>query len=816
MATWLRSWCRSPLLTGQFSVTIAIGMGALTALVSLMLALGYQPLPFREPGELVAIWERVESGRSVMAISGPDMADFADATHNIFNSLGVFAVPQLWLFDRRGATEVRTNYIQANVFSVLGIHPVLGRGVLPDDEPSGPMDSGIPGTAWISYRLWQSRYGGSPSVIGATIGITISATGADQQPMRIAGVLPPGVNIPLPFTENTADVWYLLERNVASRPRKAPIFFGVGRLRPGASAAQAQAALTVVEDRLGQQYSFERGKRPVVQGLEEIAHGPARQTMGLLSLGIGLVFLAGCANLAILMGAEGRQRRREIAVRVALGADRWRLWREVAAEKCVLTLFSLALGWVFAFALLRVLTQLLPAAGLGPPLPHSPPLNLAVLFGFAAIVFILAFIWSALLVAAAEGQGSSRVLAASGSGLGYAGLSDSSPGANRWRLVFLVVQSAVGVCVLAVASLAARTYSTLSVANLGPDPRHTMLFSVSTRDNVILNDAQVADVNQQLLTRLDRLPGTKAIALADWFPPLGFPTTFVKQDGAIDTPRETSSPISVTSGYFKALGIPLVFGRGFDDSDNRRSEPVAIVSLEMAKQNWISPEQAVNSQIAFGTKFQDRYKIVGVAADFTGYWSQKPVPTVYLPEAQSPNWSGQVILRTTTSPRAVAALIPQVVAGISVPTTISDVSTMHARWQATLTRPLARMTGMLLFALLSLALSIQGVFAVAAGTVAALRHELAVRSALGARPRRLIWHLIHKPILAVTVGAAFGVGAALELRPLLQQWLGHMAGWEPLPIVVAIVLIALASAAGCYFPARAAVQTNPVDVLREG
>lgn len=788
-------------------------MGAVTALVSLMLALGYQSLPLRDSGRLVAIWERVQSGAPVMAISGPDLSDFADATHNLFDFLGVFAVPRLWFLDRRGATEVLTCYIQASVFSNLGIRPVLGRGVLPGDESTS---NSAAAPVWISYRFWQDRYGGSPSVIGAPVGMASSATGSDQVPMRIVGVLPPGVSIPLPFMENKADVWYLVEHNIASRPRQATVFFGVGKLRPGVSAAQAQAALIVTAQRLEQRYSFDRRKRPVVQGFEEIAQGPARQTMSLLSLGLGLVFLVGCVNLAILMGAEGRQRRREIAIRVALGADRWRLWHEVASEKYLLTVLSLGLSVMFAYTLVRVLTQLLPRAGLGPPLQHPPPLNLAVLLGFAVFALASALVWSALLVAAADGQESSRVLAASGSGLGYAGLSDSSPSANRWRLVLLALQAAVGICLLAVAALAVRTYATLSAANLGPDPRRTMLFSVSTRDNVILSNAQVVDFNQQLLSRLERLPGTQAIGLADLFPPPGFPTSFVKQGDAVDTPREATSPISVSPGYFHALGIPFVFGRDFDNTDNSRSEPVAIVSLEMAKQNWVSPEQAVNSQIAFGPKFQNHYKIVGVAEDFTGYWSQKSVPTIYLPEAQSANWSGQVILRTTASPRAVAALLPQIMAEMSVPATISDVSTVQTRWQATLTRPLARMTGMLLLALLGLALSIQGVFAVAAGTVAARRHELAVRLALGAQPRRLVWHLTRELVLAVVAGAAFGVLAALELRPLLQQWLGRMAVWEPTLIVAAIILQALAAAAGCYFPARAAVQTNLVDVLRQG
>ncbi|HEV2289147.1 MAG TPA: ABC transporter permease [Candidatus Acidoferrales bacterium] len=811
ISVWLRTWRRSPLLTGQFALTIAIGMGAASALTSLMLALGYQPLPYRNPEQLVEVRERTESG-NLLAISGPDLTDFADATRNVFASLGGFWIPKLWLLDHRGSTEIRVCGVQSSVFSDLGMHPVLGRGIRPDDEPlTGTATSPV----WISYRLRQTRYSGSRSVVGTTIGIADNAAGSGEMSMRIAGVLPPGVSIPLPFTEDVTDLWYLLPRdNWMARSRGSTVLFGVGRLRPGVSAEQAQAALAVVAQHLGQQYSFDRGRLVVVQTLEEIAQGPARKTMGLLALGVGFVFLLGCVNLAILMGAEGRRRRREIAIRAILGAKRSRLWREVAAEKCLLTLLSLGLGVAFAFELLRVLTQMMPAAGLGPPLLQPPPLNLIVLLGFGLFALLAALVWSALLVSAADGPGSSRALAAS-SGLGYTGLSDSSPGAGRWRLALLAAQAGIGICLLAAAALTARTYAAQSVANLGPDPRHTVLLSYNTRDNILLSDAESDAFNQEVLSRLERLPGTQAIAQAEVFPPWGIPASFMRQGDAVGTEREAAEPTSVSPGYFRTLGIPILFGRGFDDTDIRGGEPVAIISLEMARKNWNSPEQAVGSWLAFAPKYKTHYKVVGVAADFTGFWSQQPEPTIYFPEAQ---WDccSAVILRTTASPRSVAVLAPQVLAGMPIAATISDVSTMQARWQATLTRPLARMAGMLLLALLGLALSVQGVYAVAAATVAARRHELAVRSALGALPGRLAWNVTRELLLAVIAGVALGAVASLDLRPVMQHWLGPVAVWQAEPIAIGIVLLVLAAAVGCYIPARAAARANPVEILRQG
>lgn len=810
---WLRTWRRTPLLTAQFYLTIAIGMGSASALTSLMLALGYQPLPFRDPGRLVVMWERPQSGTSLLAVSGPDLADFADATHGIFTSFSPFNSERQFLLDRSGTTEIRATLVQVGALSDLGIRPVLGRGVLPDDEP---LNGGGTPPAWISSRLWKVRYGGSPSVVGATIGLADTAQGRGETRVRIVGVLPQGASIPLPLSwTKPTDVLVVLRPDTAANKRQSYMFLGLGRLRSGATVEQAQAALSVVANHLGQQYSFDSHRLPVVESLEEIAQGPVRKTMGLLALGVGLVFMVGCVNLAVLMGAEGRRRRREIAIRAVLGANRSRLWREAAAEKCLLTLLSLGLGVWFAWALLRVLTQLLPAAGLGPPLAQPPPLNLAVLLGFVAFALAVALVWSALLVTAADGPRSSLALASSG-GLGYAGFSDSSPGARRWQLILLAAQVGTGICLLAAAALTARTYAKLSAANLGPDPSHTVTLSYDAPDNVRLTDAQWDEFNGEVLSRLERLPGTQAVSLVDVFPPMGYTAPFMKQGDSPGTSREATDPVNISTGYFRTLGIPILYGRGFDDTDHSGGEPVAIISLEMAKQNWPSPEQAVGSWFAFAPKYKTHYKVVGVVGNFSGYWSQQPTPTIYVPELQYGYCCEAVVLRSTASARAVAALVPQALAGMPIAATISDVTTMQARWQATLTRPLARMAGMFLLGLLGLALSVQGVYAVAAATVTARWHELAVRSALGAPPGRLAWNVTRDLVLAVIIGAALGVAASLELRPLLEHWLGPVAVWQAEPIGLAVVLLVLAAAAGCYLPARAASRANPADILRQG
>ncbi len=363
--------------------------------------------------------------------------------------------------------------------------------------------------------------------------------------------------------------------------------------------------------------------------------------------------------------------------------------------------------------------------------------------------------------------------------------------------MLLAAQAGLGVCLLTAAVVAARTYAMLSIANLGPDPRHTVLLSVEPRENVAFSDDQAEEFNRQIVSRLEQMPGTQAIAFASLFPPMTSPVPFTKQGEAADAAREASPATAVSDNYFRTLGIAILFGRGFDRTDRRGGEPVAIISLEMAERNWNTPQDAVGAEIVLGSRA--RYRIVGVAANFTGYWTRTPLPTIYEPLTQSPSSRGEFIVRTAGPTDAFVALARDALRGTTIPALISDASTMQGRWQATLTRPQARMVCMLLLALLGLGLSIQGAYAVASATVAARRHELAVRSALGARAGRLAWNVTRELVLAAVSGAALGVASAAWLQPVLEQWLGPLAHGTMQPIGFAIVLLALAAATGCYF-----------------
>jgi predicted permease len=800
-----------PALAVWYVATLAIGLGTLAALASLLFGLGYRPLPFRQPARLVAIWERGDPGPAVEAISAPDLADMAAGARNSLASLGLFIPDQLALLGRGGATPLGTCAIPLREFRVLGLRPVLGRGLGKGDAPAGP---GVLAPALISRRLWRARYAGNPAILGRVLRIGRNPRDAHAWAVRIVGVVPSGAGIPLPFapSASTVDLWYRA-RDMSGHPRRQAAFFGVARLRPGATLAQARAALLATTRRLGQRFAFERHKLPVVESFTAIADGPARRTAGLLVLGVALVFLLAYLSLVVLMVAEADRRRRGIAIRAALGATRWHLWSEIAIEKCALTGLAVVLGLALAFPLLRWLGQMVPAAGIGAPLRHPAPMLAAVPLAFAAVAFAGALLWSALLSRSASGtSGGGAILLSSG-----APGPSAAPTARSWRLILLAAQAGVAMCLFAAAALAARTYAARSSADLGPAPGRTVLFSVAPRTNASLDAATILAFKHRVLTRLGRVPGVQATALADTLPPDGTPASFVKLSDPLGEQRTATPAQAVSAGFFNALGIPILYGRSLQRSDDRRgAPPVAVISLEMATRNWPSPGRAVGTEIALGASLAQRYRIVGVVGNFGGFWFDPPVPEIYVPEVDSWYPGGTVILRDARSASAVPALARQALAGMPLPAAISAATTMRASWRATLTRPAARSAGMLLLALLGLALTVQGVYAVSAAMVQASRHDLAVRMALGASPARTALSLAAAIASSVGLGGTLGAIAMIAAQPLLARGIGGAAGPPLASILAAAALMVLAAAAGSYLPARAAVRLEPVEFLRQG
>jgi predicted permease len=797
-------------LTAQYALTIALGMAAVVALVSVMLALGYQPLPYPQPESLVEFWETAPSG-SVLGISDPDISDLASATANVFSDVGGFAADQTWLRDSGGTLQVRYLMLRPGALRALAVAPVLGRGFLPSDSPAG---SGATAPAWISYDFWKSRYGGSRSVIGTEVSTADTENGAPVFRFRITGVLPPRAGIPLAFAPgvDSAAIWTILPR---LSNREAAGEFGVGRLRPGASPQEAMAALTAAAGALAARYSFDRHKRIQLDGLQAIVQRPARRTAGVLSLGVMFLFLVALVNVAMMMIAEGLRRRREIATRIALGASRFQLWTELAIPKLALTLLAIGAGLGLSLALVRLFSQFLPAAGLGAA-PLSPPtLNLPTAAGCALLTFSAAVAWTIVLARTASGKGRTLASRLAG-GNGPGATSRGGEGGGRWRALLLAAQAAAAVCLFSFAAAATQIYASQAATDLGPAPSRTYILDLQPAGGTTLSAAQEDDFYRRAVARLAALPETVAVARTGFFPPLSYPTQFVKLGDPPGMDRAIAPPIPVSLGYFKTLGIPLLYGRAFNASDSfSNAERVAVITLAAARSNWPTPADAIGSQIAFGKLFKNPYRVIGVVGDFGGFWSRNPMPMAYIAEAGLATGRNTILLQTQNSSSATFPEIHTALSSLALPARLVRVTTMEERWQATLTRPRARMAGMLLLALAGLALSVQGIVAVVTALGETRRHELGLRSALGASRRSLIWIVVRDATLAAALGTAVGVAASFASRPLLRHWLGATTLGDPRIVLAAPLLFLLVAGLAAYQAARIASRADPAAVLRQ-
>jgi predicted permease len=777
---------------------MSLGMTAMTAVVSLMLAIAFQPLPFRDSAQLVEVWNRTESGAPVAALSGAELSELQAGTENIFAYLGGFNLLRLWLLDERGSAEpLRVARLDEAAFRALDLTPVLGRSVR--GTTSGTAGSG---PVWLSYRLWQSRYGGRFSVIGETIRVAQNYAGLYENRFEVAGVLPRDIRIPHPGVDEPVDLWGILPEATKVRAAKASVFFALGRLQPGRDLAEAQAALTVLADRRPR--AVDRRNRPVVQSLQEIAQGPARRTIGVLAVGVALVLLLAFANLASLTVAESSRRQVELSIRSALGASRWRLWQDIVTEQSALTVCALCLGLPLAWVALHGLTRLVTLADIGPPLPHPPALNVSVMLGFSACALAATLAWSTLMVRRVEARDSDGLLRATHRS-GGTGLRPPDRRADLLRFGVLSVQACLGIALMVLAVSLTRVYVRLTAVNLGPAPDKTLFFSVTPLYGGPLTAAQAADFNSQVLSRLRSLPSVQATAFAESFPPFASPMPFWKHDDLAESPRQATHPSVVSNNYFSTLGIPILFGRGFAESDRYAGNPVAIVDLEMARRNWASPQDAVNAQIKVGLSMR-RYEVIGVAGSFSGYWT--PMPTIYLPVNQDPSAGGVIILRTDAPTSITAERARQVLSSMPVQPEMSSATTLQARWQATATRPRARMAGTLLLALIGLALGAQGVYALAASIVTSRQQELAIRSALGASGQALVWLVLRQVIVAVVMGSGMGALGILAVHRLAPQWISAAVSDPAAPIALALAILVLTAVLGGYVPARSATRAT--------
>ena len=810
----LRRFRRSPGFASTAILTLALGIGAGTAIFSVVYGVLLRPAPFPAADRLVVVWETDRnSGTTREPGSWPDLEDYQAQSRSFRKLAGFVALQQTMTAPDRDPDRVAVVLGTHQLLPLLGVRPVVGHLYgAKEDVPGGAR------VALLGERFWKTRFGGDPDVVGHTFRL-------DGQPYRVIGVVPSGTDLGVsqinaraayhaPFEgRGPVDVWVPLQASAKMLPRSThPVFF-LGRLAPGATLDGARQELSGIASRLEAQYRENAGRGVHLERFDDVVFGPARPALRLLLAVVALVLLVACANVANLLLARGTGRAREVAVRSALGAGARRLAGQFLAESLVLTGAAAALGVALAVGGLRLLLALAPA---GIPRLDQVAVDGRVLLVTTLIAGLVAVAFSLLPTLQARRVDLTSALRSE------SGRGSSASGTRRWlRSVLVTGEVALAVVVLVSASVLVESYRHLRHVDPGFDVHGTLKARYSLPASRYPQDYQkypnwteVTGFNRELLRRVEALPGVTSAAVSGSDPlDAGYTNSFVivgREEEAAHQPEIRVRPVS--PDYLATARIPVLTGRGIRASDDARAEAVALVN-QAAVRRFFPDGNPIGQQIRF---YGVSRRIVGVVGDvkFEGLEQATP-PAVYTPLAQTPRAEAGLLVRTSVDPATLEAPIRRIVHQLDPDLALYGMEPMSQALAGTLAEPrfVAVLIG--LFAALAVVLALVGVEGVLAYAVARRRPELGIRLALGAGARRVRAMVIGDGLRMAGWGLAIGLGAALAFSRLLQGLLFEVKPVSP-PVYAAVAVVVLAATIlASWLPARRATRVDPMTVLRE-
>ncbi len=802
----VRGLLKSPGFAAASLITLALGIGATSAIFSVVKAVLITPLPYANPERTVQIFTRWTAFEKTW-IADQEVIEFREMAKTMTN-IAAWSSGQQNLTGDGEPVRIGVGFVTANLFDVLGSRPMLGRVMTAEEDvPNAPQ------VAVLGYPLWQSRYGGDPGVIGKTLMI-------NDVPVEVIGVMPEGFRLPTDFNDDAAEptqLWRAMRWDMTQLSRNHG-FFAAATLAPGQSAATATEELRAICVRLTEQGKYPKPMQfsAFAVPLDEEIRGGVRPAMWLLMGAVGFLLLIACANVANLLLVRGDARLREMAVRTAIGAAPDRLMRQLLTESVVLAVIGALLGLALAALGLRMLIAIDPTS-----LPPLAPVQLdwtvvsfTLVLGVATtIVFGLAPAVRTLRINLVESlrEGSQQTV-----------------GGHRQRLRSLLVVAEVSLAVVLVigAGLMVRSLSELSRIDLGFQPDNVLTMRVSVPATKYDTPEKVIDFYRLLNERVRAIPGVQSAGFVRVLP---LATTI--GDYGLDVEGFQESPGRnakgdwqiVTDGAFEAMGMRLMRGRWFTPADSRQSQAVAVINETMARTYWKNPEDAVGGQIKVGGGMtQPWVTVVGMVADerhngVTGQVKEK----FYIPHSQwhiatSGNLirGGFLVVRTTGDPMSVAGPVRNEIRTMDASLPVANIRPMTEVLSTALATP--RLTGFLMgtFAAIALTLAAVGIYGVLAYLVARRTHEIGIRLAVGANRAQVLVLVLKQGLTLAGAGIIVGIVAALLLTRLMQSLLYQVRPGDPWTFVtVSLALVAVALLASAL-PAFRATRVSPLIALR--
>ncbi|MEE8525628.1 MAG: ABC transporter permease [Thermoanaerobaculia bacterium] len=773
---------------------LALGIGASTIVFSLVEALLLRPLELADPQRLVRIYATQEiKGGDRMRVTEGAFYDWRQRSRT-FEALVAARNTGLSVTDSEQPLNPRMRVASEDWFEVLGVSPTLGRNFLPEEYQGARV-------AILDFGFWQSYFGGDPGILERTIELAGEA-------YQIVGVMPAGFDNPA-FPRPPV-LWMPLEKP-AEPDRRAGNMIVIGRLAEGASVADAGAEMEQISADLADLHpdtDAGRGARvlPLRDSLVE------RIRPGLLALfgAVGFVLLMACVNVANLLLARAVDRRREIGVRLAMGASRRHLLRQLLTESLVVGGMAAGLGLLLAFWSIEPLLSLTPT-NTNVPLLDQVRLDARVM-AFAVTVALATSVVFGLLPML-------QAMRVSGGALVAGSRGGHEPGRKRLRSSLVVVEIAVSLVLLIGAGLMVRTLMELKGLGVGFEPKNLVTVRTGARGPIYSSMERFNEFHRLVGDGLRRLPGVEAVGACEILPMFASfrPSTPVTTPDQLDAPggsRPRAVPLRATVGYFEAFGQPILRGRGFTLDDRPDSQPVAVISRSLALQVW-GDDGAVGRELLLGDDGSRSVRIVGVAGDLRGLvQAPEPPPILFLPHAQDPVPNMTFMLRTEVDAASIFQQSQETIWGISrdVPvffnTTLEQI-VADIEWQ-----PRFVMQLLSAFALFALILAATGIFAVLSYEVAERTREIGVRVAVGAGRGDVVRLVLGNAARLTAAGLAIGVVAALALSRFLDSQLYGVGANDPVTYGALAAILALAALASSYLPALKATRVDPVEALR--
>lgn len=796
----VRQLFKNPGFAALAILTLALGIGANTAMFSLVNGVLLKPLPFKDSDRLVALFQNHrEQGQDFVELTAPDFVNWRDQ-NRAFEDLAAY---QAGGFDLTGAGDpVRVFGVRASAsfFPLLGVRPEFGRAFVPEEDVFGKGRVVI-----LGQRLWKERFQGSPEVIGKSITL-------DGNSYSVIGVMPAGFR----FAGIDADVWRPMAfEDWEMDNRGGHNYQAVGRLKAGMSLLQAKAEMDTIAANLSKQFELSRGWGATLTSLQEQLVGSSARPLYILFGAVGFVLLIASGNVANLLLARASTRAREFAIRGAIGAGRKAIVRQLVLESFVLAGAGAFAGWLLANWAMGVIARL-GAAGL-------PRLEEVRLDGYAAAFAILVTFLTALVFGLAPAWFASKVNLVEV--LKETARGSMSGQTRRVQSGFVAAQLALALVLLIGATLMLRSFGRIRALDTGYEPENILTATLTMPDarfpgkSVEEREPGRRAFLANVVAKVASIPGVESAASV-----LGMPLTAISarmQVGVLgrgdgkESDTQVAGYSQVSPAYFRTMGISLLKGRQFDSHDTVDAPYVAIVNESFAKV-FFPGQDAIGKRLRVMDGHRGKpTEIVGIVRD-TRQRSLvgAPEPEMYLPTMQRCWFTGQLVIKTKGDPASMIPAVTKAVAELDSQQTLYFIRTLSSLMEESVSRQRFQMVLLFVFSIVALMLAVIGIYGVTACTVVRRYHEIGVRMSLGAQRRQILGLVLGQGMRPAFAGLIFGLIAAFALARLLQGLLFEIKASDPLTFSIVPGLLLMAAFAGCWLPVRRALKISPAVALR--